>query len=274
MSTVPAATRTVKMQGGLGNQLFCLAFARSVARMGGGQVALDLAAFKTDRHGRTFELAELATHIGDISFSRRPILGGRIAGAIARSAPWPGYVSEPPPPADAVELAAMIGGGVYFNGYWQNEAFIDDPRGWIRMVRDYAFSQAADTPRREVVIHYRTYKEERRAAARRVPDNAYVRSALQAIEGRLGPVSEVRLISDDPALAVARLGDIGRPLIAESGGGAWGDMALLMRARALILTNSSFSWWGGFCADATCVIYPRQDGFFHYPAPAARFEIL
>jgi hypothetical protein len=48
-------------------------------------------------------------------------------------------------------------------------------------------------------------------------------------------------------------------------------MARIMAARNLILTNSSFSWWGGVCGVATSIFYPANQGFAHYPRPAARF---
>jgi hypothetical protein len=126
----------------------------------------------------------------------------------------------------------------------------------------------------EVAIHYRTYKEERRPERRRAPGGEYVRGALARIEARLGPAKQILLVSDDPDLAQERLGDLGRSITLVRGGGALDDLALLMKARALILTNSSFSWWGGYCGQAAMVVYPRREGYFHYPAPAARFERL
>ena len=51
-------------------------------------------------------------------------------------------------------------------------------------------------------------------------------------------------------------------------------MALMLRARALILTNSTFSWWGGYCGHADRVLYPPRGALFHYAAPAARFEVI
>jgi hypothetical protein len=266
--------KTVKLQGGLGNQLFGLAFARSVARLAGGRVALDLGAFASDRHGRVFDLRDLAEGLGDVGFVRRPLLGGRLATALARLVAPPGYVSEGAPPADEAALADLIARGRYFNGYWQHEAFIADPEAFIAAVRRSAFERAAATPVREVVIPYRTYKEERRPAARRVPGGDYVRAALARIEARMGSAAEIALVSDDPALAMDRLGDLGRPVSVLTTGGPWDDMALLMHARALVLSNSSFSWWGGFCGDAQAAIYPRHDGYFHYPVPAARFECV
>ena len=123
-------------------------------------------------------------------------------------------------------------------------------------------------------MHFRTYKEENHPVRSRTPDRDYFARAIAAVEARLGPVARLELISDDPELALRRLGDIGREVVARPGASAWDDLSTMMNATALILTNSSFSWWGGFCGRATAVIYPRRDGLFHYPAPSARFDCL
>ncbi len=265
------------MQGGIGNQLFCLAFAHSVARLSGGPVAIDLAAFRSSRYGHTFRLADIAAALGDIHPADRGWWGSRLTTALMRAAPvmlaapWSRYSGESELPADEAALATFIDRGCYFNGYWQNEAYIARPEEFVTRAREHISRRAGQSRRREVVIHYRTYKEEIRAHARRTPGGTYVRAALARIEATLGRPAEVCLVSDDPSLALRTLGDIGRTITVVSGAGPWQDMAVLMRAQGVVLTNSSFSWWGGFCSVAELAVYPRADGFFHYPAPAGRF---
>jgi hypothetical protein len=266
--------KIVKIQGGIGNQLFCLAFAHSVMRLTGKPMAVDLAAFRSSRYGHAFALGQLALGLGDIRLIDGGLLGSRLITGLARAAPLPGYVSEGEPPADEAALAALIARGRYFNGYWQNEAYIARPEEFVQGARETIFGRAGPGPRREVVIHCRTYKEEIRARARRTPGGRYVRAALARIEATLGRPAEVSLVSDDPALALRTLGDVGREITVVAGSGPWGDMALLMKARSLVLTNSSFSWWGGFCGESEMAVYPRADGFFHYPTPAAQFTCL
>ncbi len=262
------------MQGGIGNQLFCLAFAHSVARLSDRPVAIDLAAFRSDRYGHAFDLQDLALGLGNIRLAHQRLMGARLTTALMRAVPLPGYVSEGGPPVETAALADLVAGGRYFNGYWQNEAYIALPEEFVARTREAVFRRAAPTARRDVVVHYRTYKDEIRPRARRAPDAGYVRTALATIEAALGRPAEVRLVSDDPDLALQTLGDLGREITVVAGAGPWDDMALLIKARALILTNSSFSWWGGFCGDAEVVTYPRADGFFHYPIPAARFACI
>jgi Glycosyl transferase family 11 len=266
--------KTVKVQGGIGNQLFGLAFTHSVARLTGEPVAIDLAAFGSDRYGHVFDVEDLALRLGAVRIVHRPLLAGRLTTALMRVAPLPGYVSEGAPPTDGAGLAGLIARGRYFSGYWQNEAYFALPEEFVALTREAVFRRVEAPPRRDLVIHYRTYREEIRRRARRTPGADYVRDALARIEARLGRATDVALVSDDPALALRTLGDVGREFTTVTGAGPWDDLALLMNARALVLTNSSFSWWGGFCGQAEMAIYPRADGFFHYPIPAARFACV
>jgi hypothetical protein len=266
--------KTVKVQGGIGNQLFCLAFAHSVSRLSREPTALDLAAFDADRYGHAFVLEDLARDLGEVRLTRRPLFAARPTTALMRMAPVPGYASEGAPPADAAALAALVARGRYFNGYWQNEAYIAQPEDFADMARKAVLRRAGPPRGADLVIHYRSYREEIRPRARRTAGPDYVRAALAHIEAALGRPGAISLVSDDPAAAAAALAGLGREISFASGGGAWDDLGLLMRARALILTNSSFSWWGGFCGAAQVAVYPRPDGYFHYPVPAARFTVL
>jgi hypothetical protein len=266
--------KTVKIQGGLGNQLFGLAFARSAAIVAEAPVALDLSSYEADRYGRGFELREFTRTWGALVLAHRPLAGSRAAHALASVAPLAGFVTERRAPRDETALRAMIERGRYFSGYWQNEAYMLDAERFRRQVRRLIEEGGRRTVAGAVVIHYRTYKEERRRRARRTPGGRYFAEAIELIERTSGPVPEIVLVSDDPDLARRRLGDLGRPVLTADHESGWQDLALMVRARGLILTNSSFSWWGGFCSEAQTVVYPRPDRYVHYPRPAARFVCL
>ena len=124
------------MQGGIGNQLFCLAFTHSVARLSDGPVAIDLAAFASSRYGHAFVLQDPARGLGDIRLVRRPIMAARLTTALMRAAPVGGYVVEGPPPADEAAFAALVARGRYFNGYWQNEAYVARPNEFVARARE------------------------------------------------------------------------------------------------------------------------------------------
>ncbi len=260
--------RTVKVQGGLGNQFFCLGFANTVARLTGETVALDLASFGADRYGHHFDLGPLAERL-EMPLVRRPVLSSRAATAVMRRVALPGYVSDRPPPSDRNAIARA---GRYFNGYWQDEAWLDP--AFRDIARDFLLAQAGPGPCRGVVIHCRTYREELRPDRRGVPDAAWFARCLDRLDHLGVDTGDIALISDYPTLALARIGDVGRPIRTVTGGTAWTDMGLLLRARYLVLTNSTFSWWGGWCGDAAITLYPAKGRLFHYAAPASRFTIV
>jgi hypothetical protein len=255
--------RTVKMQGGLGNQLFCLGFAHTLARLTGKPVALDVASYGADRYGHHFDLAPLAERLG-MPLVRRPLLASRAATAVMRGIRRGPYVSEGAAPTDEDAFRR----GRYFNGYWQDEAYLSD--AFREIARAFLLEQGGPGPSPDVVIHCRTYKEEVRPDRRAVPDRAWFLRCLCRLEG----AHDIALISDDPALALARIGDVGHAIRPVTGGTAWTDMALMLRARALVLTNSTFSWWGGYCGEAETILYPPKGSLFHYAPPAARFTVV
>ena len=265
--------KTVKVQGGLGNQLFCLAFAWSIARLTGEAAGLDVAGYGADRYGHRFALADLAERMGGLAMTSHPVLGHRLVGAVLRRLAMTAYVGESAAPRDLAALARLAARGAYFDGYWQDEAYMADLLSLRSLVRAFLDDQAPATARYDLVVHYRTYQEEIRPSRRATPDGAYFHRALAEIERRQGPVGEIVLVSDDVAVAMERLGDLPRPVTSVSGL-VYADMGVMIRARNLILTNSSFSWWGGFCGDAQTVIYPVRGDLYHYPAPARRFVCL
>ncbi len=261
------------MQGGLGNQLFCLAFARSLRLLTGDPVALDLSSYGADRFGNAFVLGDLARQIDGLVPDRQPMLGNRFSSALLRSLPFPipGYLAETPESLSDTSLASLALHRGYFDGYWQDEAYIHGPEAFAVLVRDFLLSRSRSRPDPAVALHYRTYKEENHSVRSRAPGRDYFVRAIETLESASGPISLIDLISDDPALALERIGDIGRQVVPVVGGGAFDDMALILGARALILTNSSFSWWGGFCGVAETIVYPQRRRLFHYPIPAGRF---
>jgi len=157
-------------------------------------------------------------------------------------------------PAD---LASLAHRGRYFDGYWQYEGYIADPDTIRTRVRAFLDSKAAGAGIHDIVIHHRGYREEHIPSRRRGPSADYVARASELIERRHGHTSDIVVISDDVA-----------------GADPFADMTVMLNARALILANSSFSWWAGYCGDASIVTYPERGGAFHYPAAARSFVVV
>ena len=191
-----------------------------------------------------------------------------------RHSPIMRFGSDRVVPQSPQALCRLAGRHKYFDGYWQNEAFFADPDLIRRRVRDHIQTTEAGQAAHDIVVHYRTYGDEFRPERRRVPGVDYVRRALQTLAAGGARLSDIALVSDDPALARQQLGEVADRMIVHLDGSPLADLNLMLNARNLILTNSSFSWWGGYCTEADQVIYPFRDGMFHYPAPARRFRCL
>ncbi len=261
------------MQGGLGNQLFCLAFARSLRLITGDPIGIDLTSYKGYRFGHRYALRDLAARIDGIAHRDTPLIGHRLVSAALRTPRWPipGFVREPIRPVDADTFLRLSRRRGYFDGYWQDEGYILDPAPFIALVRDFVAERSSPPGPIDVALHFRTYAKENHPVFSRTPGRDYFIRAIARIEADLGPVSRILLLSDNPDLAIRRIGDIGPRLEPAAGGGAFDDLRGLIEARALILTNSSFSWWGAYCGQARIVTYPPRGDLFHYPLPAASF---
>jgi hypothetical protein len=263
--------RTVRLQGGLGNQLFCFAFAHSLSLAAKEPVALDLSSFQTDRYGRSFE-SEFAAHFPEFKLSNSCAWAMQFRRVAAKLVPGFGVIREPSAgAADINNLARRHG---YFSGYWQNEAYLLDAPAFVAKVQNYLREKAPAAKRHELVVHVRSYEDEIVAERRTVPGRRYFAAAFDEIRRRHGTLPPVTLISDRPEVARRMLDGLGLNIEDDAGRDAHGDLRAMLLADNLILTNSSFSWWGGFCSDASTVVYPANDGFFHYPAPARRFTCL
>ncbi len=245
--------RTVELRGGLGNQLFGLAFAHSIRELAGeAGVALPTTA------RRDFDVAGLARHLG---LRVRENDDGRPGRAM--------LVREGRPPASAADLRRLIDKGERFRGYWQHPAFIAAPEALRREVTAALRAWCGRAPARQLAIHYRAYADEPIPWRRGVPPPAYFQRA-RALTAATTPAA---LVSDRPRLARRRLASLLGDMTVV-GGSAADHMAVLLNAEILVLSNSSFSWWAGFCGAATRVFYPRRHACFHYPAPAPGFTVL
>lgn len=238
-------------------------------------MALDVSSFGGDKFGRGFMTGPLAELIGAAVVSR-PILGAPLTSRLMRRAPItpPGFVREPARLTESFELSRLARRRGYFDGYWQDERFIAPGSVFADWTRAFILDQATPQPPAGVVMHYRTYKEENHPVFSQTPVLDYFQRAIGAIEDRIGPFAEIIVVSDDTDLAAERLAGLGKTLIPSPKQGWADDMARLMNARALILTNSSFSWWAGYCGGAEITTYPERGTLFHYPIPAKRFACL
>lgn len=262
---LPSPVRTVELRGSLGNQLFCIAFAHSVLELTGEPVRL----VRRKRHAgddQGIGLDDLAERLGLEPPSR--------SGVDAETeSVIPASTREGAAPATIDALRRFVLGGRHFAGYWQNQAYFADPAKLRDEIGRHLRRQGA-APAHEAVIHFRAYRDEPLPWRRRIPRRDYFARAIALIAKADGEPQEVLVVSDQPVIARSRMAGLHPGIRIAEAASAIDDMALLLSARGLILCNSSFSWWAGYCGAASRVIYPRRRGYFHYPEPAAAFTVI
>ena len=250
----------VRLEGGLGNQLFQYAAGRTIALATGRDLLLDPSAYRADPL-RSYQLDHFAIAArplrrGDVPWFRLrrsrlgAILPRRARVEIVREA-FPARV--PVWPEAPVEGA----GTPYLIGYWQSERY---------------FVAIADTIRREVRVNAAPEGRNARllaeiaagdAVAIHVRRGDYVSNpAATAYHGLCGldyyhaairrlcesvPRPHCFVFSDDLDWVRANL-DTGHPttFVGHNTDTPWEDLRLIAACRHFIVANSSFSWWGAW----------------------------
>ena len=123
-------------------------------------------------------------------------------------------------------------------------------------------------------VHFRSYQEEKVPARRSVPSPAYFRLAVERLFAEIG-ARQIFIASDAgvtngwlPASLSEHVVTLPTKL------SHYEDFQLLKTCKYHVLCNSSFGWWAAFLADARCVYYPQDHGYFHYPQPAQGWRLL
>jgi hypothetical protein len=255
---------TVRLSGGLGNQLFQYAAGRAAALRSGATLHLDHASFARDPLRRRFALGRfpIVAERRDLDGWRRRIVDVPGAWRIARRigcAPrigdtrflfdrlrgFDGRID------DAAPRRVLV-------GYWQDERFFADAVDRLAAELDPSSLFPAATLRfgAELRVGIALGVHVRRAdfAAVKSPHGTcspeYYRDAVAAVLDS-ARVDRIVVFTDDPDWAKATL-RFGRPFetIGRSPDrGDDEDLWLLGRCRHLVLANSSWSWWAARLAE-------------------------
>lgn len=260
-----------RIEGGLGNQLFQYAAARSLADRLGCDLVLDLRGL-TENGSWPFQLslyrirASIADpgQIAELPNWRASRLG-RFRARLAQSMPalfsfpvfWPRSFAFDP-------RFERISRPVYLVGYWQSERYFAWNRA--RLLQDIQLVDAVSpaTPLLEqirstpsVALHIRRGDYVSNAAAAQfhgLCDLSYYQRAVEALKAEC-PDIQVFVFSDEPNWARANL-QLGVPthiVDANPPDKGYIDMELMRHCRHHVIANSSFSWWGAWRCE-----YPGQ----------------
>ena len=245
--------KVIPLQGGLGNQLFEIAAGFTLRDAVGAEVRFSTFWFDNPASGETPRSLSVggllrADEVTDARVPRKGGYGDRIHSlrvvetspdddALARVRPWTRYVA----------------------GYFQRLDYVD--RAWT-VLRDRLASSSeavhrtlASPPSEDHgTVHVRLGDYLSSPAARGahgVATPEYYARAIGALSKQFG-TRDWKLISDDLPEAERRLQSAGLPrgvtLQPVALQDDWSELAVLASARACVISNSSFSWWGAYLA--------------------------
>jgi hypothetical protein len=238
----------VRIQGGLGNQMFQYATALALSIDRGIQVMLDTSSYAFDR-------------------KRRFALGGFDGVADRMSS---GQVGIFRPTQERMTVTVVDDdfrtfdfptGNLYLNGYWQSERHF--VRHADQVSRDFGMIRREDLLRTYpgivdgVAVHVRRTDYLSSNGYHPVLPITYYQAALE----RLGPGLRPFVFSDDPGWCEANLrsGPFSDAVVVRSTS-EFDDLFLMSRARHNVIANSSFSWWGAWLnrRDKRRVVAPSE----------------
>lgn len=253
----------VKLMGGLGNQMFQYAAARSLSLSLGTELKLDLSFLEGDQLGntrRTFELNRLNIDAGMAS----PLDVSRISGPTARRAFFTRFFKKSLRSRVFREKQFhvdpdffLLSDDVYLDGYWQSERYFERFSDTIRndfVLRGQLAGVNLELAREigsfhAVSIHVRRgdyVSDEHTRVMHHVCGLEYYCNAVKMITPLVDD-PHFFVFSDDPEWAEANL-KLGYPtrFISHNQNVAHEDLYLMSLCRHNIIANSSFSWWGAW----------------------------
>ena len=274
-----------QFKGGVGNQLFIYAFARSLQVRVGAELEFDLhSGFKSDRYRQKFWLLPFRLNIAGtcawesfdhpfgklrrkfvrFSEARRPLIHRR-------------YIIDPGTYYNAAIANLDSDDVVYFDGYWESFRYFEDHESLL-----HAELQMEAPREREnlelaasigecdaIAVHARRLKGVPNVSGAR-PNAEHPQLSLDYYLGAVEEIARhcrnprVFCFSDYPEWFLEHFKpSVPVTFVAHNhhGGDAssWKDLWLMRQCRHFVIANSSFSWWGAWLAESPdkIVIYPE-----------------
>lgn len=253
----PRPRCTVRLSGGLGNQLFQYAAGRALSLRTGAGLRIDTSFYwRKRKRSRPLELPQfpVAGEVDPIPKNFR--MANRFRSALRRKLEAKTTYREPHLHFDAAFDSLQA--PVVLEGYFQSDRYFRDFAGqirhelWIPAPTDEASLRIAEQMAQceATSLHIRrgdyvTDKSAQQIFASCTPD--YYHRAMERIPGN----DPVFVFSDDLDWAKANLRDV-KPLVFPSDSSprsAMADFWLMSRTEHHIIANSTFSWWAAWLAD-------------------------
>jgi len=256
----------VKLQGGIGNQLFQLGLGDFLTRECGDPVAYLADGFEADPYGRCNIVPKLFPEA--LMVSRNEISGpqSRLLKEDLLPSQWQATALR-----DLVENEGIS--HCILEGYWQDTRYLCGPfiDSLIQALRNQAesasfsryktWSQRIAQVENAVAVHVRRYDYKHHGICR---ENYYIDS-LRWMVGHL-PGCEFFVFSDEPNYTGHFLRDAGLRHHIVNCGDDLLDLLLMSECGVHLISNSTYSWWGARLANSRLTIYPQPWSALHSPA--------
>jgi Glycosyl transferase family 11 len=220
---------TVKLLGGLGNQMFQAAYAMALKEQG-YDVQLDRSSLVEGTH-REYSLGYFGIEaISDVTAHPVYELGMRFN---------PEYLS----PKDGNTMA----------GYWQTEKYFENIADKVR--ETFTFKGAPIRYVDTIAVHVRRRDYVGLEHFHGMPDLNYYREAVAYIRRRAGMLCPVIVFSDDPKWCFENFPSDFQIAV---GSNKYEDLRCMSLCDYQVIANSSFSWWGAWLGPQKLVVAPKQ----------------
>lgn len=256
----------VRLNGGLGNQLFQYAAGRMLSVLHGTSIKLDLTVFEYHklRHYSlgAFHIQESFAAPEEITEAQREIRKGAgrnkrpLWRRFNRRREWTAFREEYLGPYDAGILETSK--NVYLDGYWQSEKYFADIQDLIRREFIVRYEQDSQSTKiaEEIVrtdsvsVHFRGadyLSDPATYHTHGVCEPEYYEKSVRIIQGKITS-PHFFVFSDDPFWCENNLhfDDPVTFISHNSGQREYEDLRLMSLCKHNIIANSSFSWWGAW----------------------------
>jgi len=254
-----------RIKGGLGNQLFQLAFAFKFSSLNNLPIIFDASSYLRDKFGRRLLINQLDPELKFISndFIQKLKLKNNY------------YINESDFDLKNRDINSLVVNKnllsqkeyIILNGYWQDSRIIDkNISKYIKIsILNYLkasnakeiFDIISDT-KNAIAIHIRRSDYAHHGL---VDENVYLDFAEQILTKI--PDGKIFIFSDEPNYANYLFSKERIPIRVVNSGNEIIDLALMSLCKIFMIANSSFSFWGAFLSDYTNVFYPEPWSHIH-----------
>tara|TARA_Y100001968_G_C19355702_1_gene717075 strand:+ start:107 stop:1003 length:897 start_codon:yes stop_codon:yes gene_type:complete len=267
----------VKLQGGIGNQLFTYAAAKRLAIINNAQLLIDSkTGFINDfKYKRNFLLDRFISSLKVINTNNFELSLIQIRNKILRALnyfipfQYRNYLFQEKITFEPRILKFRFSGKIFFEGYWQSESYFSDIKSIIRSelkipVIDQVENKlylASIKKSQSVAVHVRIFSKEKNFCTSNQGIEYYYR-AISIMESKFIKPSYFIFSNDKiPSNILSLFPSSRRTIIGDNfkSRDPISDLCIMSSCNHFIIANSTFSWWGAWLSEneKKVVIYPN-----------------